>query len=133
MKDRSFVSFLITTLVVGFLLLLSDTFNQRIDVPISELFSIGSLLFIIGLGGLLYILLIPSYGLIESKFKNLNFSLKLLAYSLIGLIISPIITSILEIHFSINMHTTITLIGAFILFAILSKKNLKPRTLQVGS
>ncbi|WEZ10386.1 hypothetical protein P5663_20905 (plasmid) [Priestia flexa] len=127
MKDRSFVSFLITTLVVGFLLLLSDTFNQRIDVPISELFSIGSLLFIIGLGGLLYILLIPSYGLIESKFKNLNFSLKLLAYSLIGLIISPIITSILEIHFSINMHTTITLIGAFILFAILSKKNLKPR------
>ncbi|AQX56661.1 hypothetical protein [Priestia flexa] len=127
MKGRSFVSFLITTLVVGFLLLLSDTFNQRIDVPISELFSIGSLLFIIGLGGLLYILLIPSYGLIESKFKNLNFSLKLLAYSLIGLIISPIITSILERHFSINMHTTITLIGAFILFAILSKKNLKPR------
>lgn len=125
MKDRSFISVIITTLLVGFSLLLRDTFNQTINASVSGLFSIGSLLFILGLGGLLYILLIPSYGLIESKFQSSTFSFKLLIYVVIALIISPIITLVLERQVSLNLQVTLVLVSSFIIFALLSKKKLK--------
>lgn len=125
MNNRSFISVVITAFLVGFSLLLRDTLNQTISSSVSGLFSIGSLLFILGLGGLLYILLLPSYGLIERKFKSSTFSFKLLIYIVIALILSTIITLVVEREFSLNLQVTLVLVISFILFALLSKKKLK--------
>jgi len=122
MKNRPILSVFITTVLIGFPLLISDFFNSKSASYLKGIFSIGSLLFIIGLGAVLYILLVPSYALIENKFKSSTFFFKLLLYILIAIILSPIVTLIVEHKLYLDIHITSILIGSFIVFSLLNYK-----------
>jgi len=122
MKNRPILSVFITTVLIGLSLLISDFFNSKSASYLEEIFSIGSVLFIIGLGAVLYILLVPSYALIENKFKSSKFFLKLLLYILIAIILSPIVTLIVEHKLYLDTHITSILIGSFIVFSLLNYK-----------
>ena len=122
MKNRPILSVFITTVLIGLSLLISDFFNSKSASYLEGIFSIESLLFIIGLGAVLYILLVPSYALIENKFKSSTFFFKLLLYILIAIILSPIVTLIVEHKLYLDTHITSILIGSFIVFSLLNYK-----------
>lgn len=122
MKNRPISSVFITTVLIGLSLLISDFFNSKRASYLEGLFSVSSVLFIIGLGAVLYILLVPSYALIENKFRSSKFFLKLLLYILIAIILSPIVTLIVEHKLYLDTHITSILIGSFIVFSLLNYK-----------
>ena len=122
MKNRPISSVFITTVLIGLSLLISDFFNSEKASYLEGVFSVGSVLFIIGLGAVLYILLVPSYALIENKFRSSKFFLKLLLYILIAIILSPIVTLIVEHKLYLDTHITSILIGSFIVFSLLNYK-----------
>ncbi|KZE68030.1 hypothetical protein AWM68_17830 [Fictibacillus phosphorivorans] len=119
--DRRLVSMALTTLIVIIFMLVSDFMNSNLEINnfFSYLFSFETLFLILTFGTLFFILLIPAAYLIEDNLKIKQTLSQIGLYLVIGGLISPVITFLLKREYTLNLHLSLSITGAFLLFGLI--------------